>query len=141
MKRTKKRYVFCAATGNEPSGLAEHIRDEYFRADRPDGAIYDVIAVAQSDDVDRSRVRFDWDLFVYGEEAVIDFVREDVAHEEREEPVAYIVLDGWTNPRLLITLVQALESRGIPFAAYDLKCLPNQFLWVYWGFEPSYNPE
>jgi hypothetical protein len=133
-KNARKRFVICAATGKEPRVLAEHIQKECIH--KCPEVDTKVVAIAQDNSVRSSKVRYNWDVFIRGLDAMMEFVRNDivpVAHAEPNRVNVVIIVDGWTNLALLIALFNVLIENVVKFFASPMDHSRAEWLWVYWG--------
>lgn len=141
-KNARKRFVICAATGKEPRGLAEHIQREHIHTcPEVDTRI---VAIAQDNSVKSRKVRYGWDIFIRGLGAMMDFINNDVIPAARAEPNrinVVIIVDGWTNPALLIALLKALVENSVKFSASPMDHSRAEWLWVYWCPAPKEQPK
>jgi hypothetical protein len=137
-KNMRKRFVICAATGKEPRGLPEYIQKEFI--DRCSEVDTKVVAVAQDNSVRSCKVRYKWDVFVRGLDAMIEFIRNDivpVAHADPKYVNVVIIVDGWTNLALLIALFNVLIENSVKFSASPMDRSRAEWLWIYWCPEPK----
>lgn len=141
-KNARKRFVICAATGKEPRGLAEHIQREHIHTcPEVDTRI---VAIAQDNSVKSRKVRYGWDIFIRGLGAMMDFINNDVIPAARAEPNrinVVIIVNGWTNPALLIALLKALVENSVKFSASPMDHSRAEWLWVYWCPAPKEQPK
>jgi hypothetical protein len=139
-KNARKRFVICAATGKEPRGLVEYIQriHTYPEVDTM------IVAIAQDNSVKSRKVRYGWDIFIRGLGAMIEFIHNDIIPAARAEPNrinVVIIVDGWTNPALLIALLKALVENSVKFSASPMDHSRAEWLWIYWCPTPKEQPK